>query len=99
MAQDDSLLAVIKRQLFQSNADSEMEALLIDYMEEGKAYLNRYCADLDFEKPGRARSLLVDYIRYALSNARDDFPVNYRSELIALSNLGRTKAFAEKQSQ
>lgn len=90
---------MVKRQLYQSNADVNMDALLNDYIEEGKAFLNRYCADLDYNKPGRARSLLIDYIRYALSNARDDFPANYRSELIALSNLGRTKVYVEKQNQ
>ena len=97
MVLDASLLTVIKRQLFQSNADSEMVAVLEDYAEEGQAFLNRYCAGLDYTKPGQARSLLVEYVRYALANARDDFPKNYRSELLSLSNEGRVKAYAEKQ--
>lgn len=65
MALDASLLTVIKRQLFQSNADSEMVAVLEDYAEEGQAFLNRYCTGLDYTKPGQARSLLVEYVRYA----------------------------------
>lgn len=95
----ETLLTVVKRQVFQSNADSETEALIKDYIDEGKAFLGRYCADLDYEKPGRARSLLVEFVRYALAQAKDDFAQNYRTELIALSNVGRAKAYAEKQEQ
>ncbi len=95
----ETLLTAVKRQVFQSNADSEMEALIKDYIDEGKAFLGRYCAGLDYEKPGRARSLLVEFVRYALAQAKDDFAQNYRTELIALSNVGRAKAYAEKQEQ
>ena len=85
------LLDVLKRQLYLSQCDSEMEQLITDLSEEGKSFLNAYCSDLDFESGTQERALLVEYVRYALSNARDDFRKNYRLELFALSNRGRLK--------
>lgn len=51
----------------------------------GIAYLNQYAgAELNFMDEGNARALLLDYCRYARSNALEMFEKNYLSELMAL---------------
>ena len=94
-----ALLDVTKRQLGYINADAETDLLLQVLLDEGKSFLNAYCPNLDYEKPTRARSLLISYVQYALSNARDDFPKNYRSEILSLSNRGRIARYASSKTE
>lgn len=85
------LLETVKVRLGYINADQKTEGMLEDLIDEGKSYIQKFCADLDFEGPTTERALLIDWIRYALSNCTDDFRTNYRDELIALSNRGKVK--------
>ena len=89
-----ALLDVAKRQLGYLNADAQTELLLQDLLDEGRSFLTTFDPDCDFESPSLERSLLIDFVRYALSNARDDFSKNYRDLLIKLSNRGKVKAYA-----
>ena len=84
-----ALLDVLKQRLDYEYGDKHIDQMLSGIAEEGKAFLSRYCPGLDFEGPTIARSLLVEYVRYSLSNALDDFSKNYHKELFALSNRGR----------
>lgn len=85
------LLETVKVRLGYVNADTRTEGMLEDLIKEGKNYIQKFCADLDFDSPTVERALLIDWIRYALSNCTDDFRKNYRDELIALSNRGKVK--------
>lgn len=83
-----AILDVVKRECSLTNCNAEMEQVLTDYIEEGQAFLERYCRDLNYEKAGQERTLLVEYVRYRLASALDDFKVNYFTEILSLSNRG-----------
>lgn len=86
---NDKLLEYIQTQLGYQWCDDATKKLLSNYTEEGIYYLRIYNATADFESDKLASSLLVEYVRYALASAKDDFKVNYRDELMLFSDLGR----------
>lgn len=56
-------------------------------IQNGIQHLRSFAPDLlveDFMSPGRARTLLFNYCRYANSNADEMFDINYSAELLAL---------------
>lgn len=86
------LFDVITRQLGYTWCPPGQDLVLRDLMEEALAYLVRYDPSITRESAGAdhfVRSLVVEYVRYGLSNARDDFYQNYRKELLSLSDRGR----------
>lgn len=61
------------------------DAALLSIIERGKAYLNDLTgAELDFDPPGPAQSLLLDYCRYWYNNASEYFEENFAQELLRL---------------
>lgn len=51
----------------------------------GKDYLqNLTGTELDFEKEGQPKSLLLDYCRYAYNNALEYFEENFHKEILRL---------------
>lgn len=86
-----SLQDKVRRHLKESWQSEERKAAMNDYIEEGQAFLNRYCPSINWDSDLRAISLLKNYVLYADSGAVEEFIVNYKSELFALSNLGKTK--------
>ena len=90
-------LDVVKRRLGYLNADEITEKMLKDLLEEGKSFLIRYDPKCDFEADTLERWLLINWVRYELSNAGDDFSKNYRDQLIRLSNRGKVRAYADSQ--
>ena len=73
------LLPDIKNYLDLTWADDKMDAKIWDIATGGMAYLNGKIGDeQDYTLPGLARSLLLDYIRYARDGAADIFENNYR---------------------
>lgn len=61
--------------------DASLQAMI----ERGKAYLNDLTdAELDFDLPGPAQSLLLDYCRYWYNNASEYFEENFARELLRL---------------
>lgn len=92
----DALTETIAREVGYEWSDDSTAMLLLDYIEEGEAFLNRYYPAADFEEDKFLRSLLVEYVRYSLANARDDFKKNYAEEILYLSHLGRTKNATEE---
>lgn len=64
--------------------DSDDE-LLTGYIERGKARLNQIAGtELDFDSEGQPRALLLDYVRYANSQALEVFEKNFEAELVEL---------------
>lgn len=86
-----SLQDKVRRHLKESWQSEERKAAMNDYIQEGQAFLNRYCPSINWDSDLRAISLLKNYVLYADSGAVEEFIVNYKSELFALSNLGKTK--------
>lgn len=62
--------------------DQKVEGMI----NRGKARLEEIAgAPLSFQIPGLPQSLLLDYCRYAYSNALEMFWKNFRDELVALN--------------
>lgn len=58
--------------------DSEIQSII----ERGKAELNDMAGvELDFDSPGLARSLLLDYCRYVHNQAKEYFRENFSEEI------------------
>lgn len=94
-----SLQDKVRRHLKESWQSAERQETMNEYIEEGQAFLMRYCPSIDWDADLRAISLLKNYVLYADSGALDDFVANYKPELIALSNLGRAKRHEAEQSE
>jgi len=92
----DALTETIAREVGYEWSDNSTAMLLLDYIEEGEAFLIRYDPKADFNEDKFIRGLLVEYVRYALANARDDFKRNYAEEILYLSHMGRVKNATEE---
>lgn len=79
----DELLSTVKAYL---HIDwTEDDDLLKGYIARGEAYLNRTAGkDLNFTGEALPRQLLLDYCRYANSQALEVFSHNFQSELLDL---------------
>lgn len=61
------------------NADIE------GYLNRGKALLNSLTGtEMDYEKEGLPKSLLLDYVRYAYNNGLEYFQDNFAKEILHL---------------
>lgn len=59
--------------------------IITNLIDRGKARLNELAgAELDFDNPGLAKDLLLDYCRYSYNNASEYFEENYRAEILRL---------------
>lgn len=91
---NDTLLSVVKNYLDITWDDDATEQKLNGIIARGKARLEQIAgAPLSFSIPGMPQSLLLDYCRYAMSNATEMFEKNYRSELVALNIQGEMAGY------
>lgn len=79
---DEYLLGLIKTDLGYKWCDDATNEKLQHLIAEGLAYLKKYSPSADFQSDEFSRSLLKNYVLYALSNATDDFKVNYREDIM-----------------
>lgn len=56
-------------------------------------------AELDYEADGMARTLLIEYVRYARDEALDVFENNYTSMILDLMNERMVNAYVESAEQ
>ena len=82
----DPLLTIVKNILDITWTDPKLDEKLEVFLADGRAYIGNVAGDkeIDFDSPGLARKLLVDYVRYARSNASEMFWQNFEPELRAL---------------
>lgn len=88
---DEYLLNLIKVDLGYKWCDDSTNEKLQHLIAEGLAYLKKYSPSADFQSDDFARSLLKNYVLYALSNATDDFKVNYREDIMLFRDEGSAK--------
>lgn len=96
-----SLLAVVKSTLDIDENDFSFDKKINNIVEEAKQHLcefNPLLTDEDFEKPTKARRMLLAYCRYAFSNAAEMFDDNYMRDIISLRQEYEVLNF-EKQQQ
>lgn len=91
---EQQLLADVRNYLDITWADPAGDTKLAGFIARGKAYIDDIAgAAMDYATEGDARALLFDYIRYGRSNALDEFPVNFRSDLIRLQLAQEVAAY------
>ena len=86
----DTLNTLFKEQLkYGINEEDDLKV----YIQEGIYYLEKLTGTtLDFEENLFARTLLRDYVRYAINNANEYFEVNFQSEILRLQFLEAVRA-------
>ena len=93
----ENLNVLFKEQLkYGINEDDD----LTEYIQEGIYYLEKLTGTkLDFKENLFARTLLRDYVRYAINNATEYFEVNFQSEILRLQLLEAVNDKSTGESQ
>lgn len=100
MALPDELLEAVRNYLDITWDDPDGDTKLSGIIERGMKYLNKAAGEeLDYTAEDKPRELLMDYCRYARSNALNEFQTNYLHELISLQNEYEVKRYAEEMSE
>lgn len=95
MAEAGTLLEGIRNYLDITWSDPATDRKLEALIEDGIAYLDdKAGTPQDYSRPGLARSLLRDYVRYGRDDALDVFENNYRHLLLAMQNNRKAAAYA-----
>lgn len=82
----DTLLDAVKNYMDITWEDPESDKKLQGIIARGKVRLEDIAgAPLDFNIEDEPRGLLMDYCRYAMSNALEVFEKNFQSQLISLN--------------
>ncbi|MBO7666860.1 MAG: hypothetical protein J6T26_00195 [Firmicutes bacterium] len=82
-----SLLHDVKVYLNITWSDPATDERVRGLIASGTVYLDDKAGGMmDYEADGAARTLLMDYVRYARDEALDVFENNYRSLILALQN-------------
>lgn len=81
------LLPDVKNYLDITWDDDITDAKIWGMVQSGMAYLDSKAGrQMDYNLPGFARSLLMDYVRYMRDGALDIFESNYLSLILAMQN-------------
>ena len=100
MALPDGLLEAVRNYLDITWDDPDGDTKLSGIIGRGMKYLNKAAGEeLDYTVEDKPRELLMDYCRYARSNALNEFQTNYLHELISLQNEYEVKRYAEEMSE
>ena len=74
--------------------DIETDKKISGIVSRGVKYIDRVAGSvLDYSIEDNPRALLMDYARYAWSNALDEFTTNYLPEILALEISESVKAY------
>jgi len=100
VALPDGLFEAVRNYLDITWDDKDSDTKLSGIIERGMKYLNKAAGEeLDYSIEDKPRELLMDYCRYARSNALNEFQTNYLHELISLQNEYEVKRYAEEMSE
>ena len=94
---EEQLLEDVKDYLHITWQDEKTDKNLIGMLYRGKARLQKIAGvSLDFIVEDMPRSLLLDYCRYANSQALEMFEKNFASELMSLHIDSQVNAYVEE---
>lgn len=95
-----ALIDDVKNYLDITWTDVATDTKLAGIIQRGQSYLNRAAgAELDYDEEGQAKALLLDYCRYARSNALEDFQNNYLHELLSLQMTQEVQEYVAENSE
>lgn len=95
----DGLLTDIRGYLDITWEDKATDDKLTGIAERGIKYINRVAGtDLDYTVNDKPKELLLDYCRYARSNALEMFQQNYLHELLSLQIESEVDAYEAANS-
>jgi hypothetical protein len=95
----DGLLDAVRSYLDITWEDAAGDLKLTGIIERGMKYLNKVAgAELDYSVEDTPRQLLFDWVRYARSNALDEFQTDFLHELLGLQMSEEVKAYVAEQS-
>lgn len=95
---EEGLLEDVRNYLDITYPDYETDRKLLGIISRGKAYLDKIAGmTQDYAAESQPRALLLDYCRYARSNALELFERNFRAELITLRIGVQTDDHARQQ--
>ena len=81
-----NLLEIVKNYLDVTWVDPDADLKLNGIIDRGKRYIDRIAGEaMDYETPDKAQELLLEYCRYARSNALEMFAKNFQHELNGFS--------------
>jgi hypothetical protein len=91
----EGLLTAVRNYLDITWDDPAGDEKLSGIIARGIKYINATAgAELDYTVEDKPRELLLDYCRYARSNALNEFAVNYQHELLSLQIAQEVKDYA-----
>ena len=90
------LLQTVRNYLDITWEDSDADTKLEGTIKRGIKYIDNVAGvELDYSAEDKPRELLLDYCRYARSNALNEFGINYLHELLSLQISEEVRAYAE----
>lgn len=99
MALPDGLLDAVKNNLDITWDDPGGDTKLSGIIARGIKYLDTSAGmTLDYTAEDKPRELLMEYCRYARSNALDEFQTNYLHELLTLQIQAEVGAYDTEES-
>lgn len=99
MALPEGLLAAVRNYLDITWDDPAGDQKLSGIIARGMKYIDGIAGTgLDYMVEDKPKELLLDYCRYARSNALEEFQTNYLPELLSLQISEGVKRYAENQS-
>lgn len=85
LALEAVLLDAVKVYLDITWNDTHTDKKLTGIIERGIKYIDKVAgAEMDYSTEDKPKELLLDYCRYARSNALELFQINYQHELLSL---------------
>lgn len=100
MALPAGLLDAVKNYLDITWEDDAGDEKLSGIITRGIAYLDKVAGEaLDYTVEDKPRELLMDYCRYARSNALSEFQDNYLHELLSLQIEKEVDAYVDENSE
>lgn len=82
-----TLLSDVKNYLNITWDDQATDDKVRGLIASATAYIDKKAGgEMDYDDDGEARTLMMDYVRYARDEALDVFETNYLSRIIALQN-------------
>ena len=95
-----ALLADVETRLGITWSDPATDERVRGWIASGTEYIDRRAGEVqDYDRDGAARTLMMEYVRYARDEALDVFENNYLGLIVALQTDAEVTRYVEKAIQ